>query len=63
MAFEIVKLESYTGEEPFYEYLETNVEDWFERLRPADEAYWDDADAFDEQLKEVYRINTEPPRD
>lgn len=59
LAFEIVKLDSYTGEEPFYEYLEKYVDDWFERLRPLDEAYWDDADAFDEKLKEFYRTNTE----
>lgn len=60
LAFEILKLHSYTGEQPFYEYLEANVHDWFERLRPLDEAYWDDADTFDEKMKDIYRIYTEP---
>jgi hypothetical protein len=59
LAFEIAKLDSYIGEEPFYDYLEANVDDWFERLRPLDEAYWDDADAFDEKMKGIYRTNTE----
>ena len=56
--FAILKLDSYAGEEPFYEYLEANVADWFEQIRPLNEAYWDDADGFDEKLKEIYRTNT-----
>jgi hypothetical protein len=61
LAFEIVKLDCYNGEEPFYDYCEANVADWFERLRPLDEAYWDDAGAFDEKMKEIYLTNTEQP--
>ncbi len=63
LAFEIVKLDSYTEKEQFYDYLEAHVDDWFERLRPLDEAYWDDADAFDEKLKEIYDTNTEAAGD
>lgn len=58
LAFDIVKLDSYDGEEPFYDYVEGNVDDWLERLRPLDEAYWNDADAFDEKLKEIFLTNT-----
>jgi hypothetical protein len=59
LAFEAVKLDSYSGKLSFYEYLEANVCDWYERLRPLDEAYWDDADAFDKKLNELFRVNTE----
>lgn len=58
-AFDIVKLGSYIAEESFYDYLEANIEDWFERLRPLDEAFWDDADACDEKLREIYNSNTD----
>jgi hypothetical protein len=58
-AFDIVKLGSYITKEPFYNYLEANIEDWFERLRPLNEAFWDDADAVAEKLLEIYNTNTE----
>jgi hypothetical protein len=54
VAFEIVKLDSYNAEGTFYDYLDANIENWFERLRPLDEAFWDDAEAVDEKLKEIY---------
>ncbi len=60
LVFEIVKLHTYTGEQPFYKYLETSIDDWFDRLRTLNEAYWDDADNFDEKLKEIYNANYQP---
>src|SRR5262245_57291622 len=43
-AFELIKLGSYNAAESFYDYLEANIENWFERLRPLDEGFWDDAE-------------------
>jgi hypothetical protein len=60
LAIEILKLHTYAGEQSFYEYLETNIDGWYERLRPLYEAYWDDADTFDEKLKDIYHTKTEP---
>ena len=57
LAFEVVKLHSWSEEQSMYDYLESNIDNWSERLRPLDEAYWDDADAFDEKLRHVYEAN------
>jgi len=59
LAFDVMKVWSYTGEESFYAYLDAYVDSWSERLEPLEEAYFDDADAFDEKLRQIFQANTE----
>jgi hypothetical protein len=58
-ATEILKLADWDERDLFFSYLEENITNWPERLRPLDEKYWNEADTFDGVLQTLYRRNTE----
>jgi|SRR5215813_12226066 len=58
-AFQLGKLHGFDEEVSYYDYLEDHVQDWYERFRPLDEAYWNTANEVDAFLQDLYRQHTE----
>ena len=57
-AVEITQLEGWKEDLPFFDYLENNVPNWSERLRPLEEPYWNEAEELDQRLKDLHQKRT-----